>query len=341
MLTPVNIRLQVVLLLLCVSPCFSQTLPGLLPLSDADSSYIRKFSLDKEVRFTYGAQGNNLSLGSTRDDGTKVNGDIYKNTNDYIGAGITYGWLDGDISFSLRGTTYLKEERSNLTQFKLAFSYTRRKIVFRPYYSESTGVVVSGSDNEFESTPSLQEVKLGMQITYLFNSSRYSYRASMYQSEYQVKTAGSFLIRIDPFYRSLGTNDGSMIPPAHDLATRFGEQTGLEYIRSPGLLVLPGYGINVVVRDTRFFISPIVFAGLGLAQNMYETTTSKGSYTSLEYAANVVLNTGYNGSAYYAKIQFAWSLGYTSLDPTYLTNSNLTCVMTGGIRFKNLKRIVQ
>lgn len=331
------IRLQVAVLLFSISPCFGQMLPGLLPLADADSGYVKKFTLDKEIRFFYGGQGNNLSLGSIRDDGTQLNGDLYKNSSDYIGAGITYGLLDGDISFSLRGTTYLKEERSNLTQFKLAFSYTRRKIVFRPYYAKSTGVVLSGSDNEFESKPSLEEVKLGLQIIYLFNHSRYSYRAAMYQSEYQLKTAGSFLIRIDPFYRSLGTKNGSMIPAAYDLPARFGEQAGLEYISSPGLLVLPGYGINVVVRDTRFFISPMVFAGLGLAQNMYETTGGNGSFTSVEYAAHAVLNGGYNGSRYYTKFQLTWSSGYTSLDPTYLTNSNLTCVLTGGIRFKDLK----
>lgn len=319
------------------SPCFSQPLPGLLPLVDADSNYIKKFDRDREVRIFYGGQGNNLSLGSTRDDVTNLNGDLYKNTNDYIGVGITYGLLDADISFSLPGTTYLKEERSNLTQFKLAFSYTRRKVIFRPYYSESTGVVISDSDHAFESAPSVQEIKLGMQITYLFNSSTYSYRASMYQSEYQVKTAGSFLVRIDPFYRSVGTKDGSMVPATHDLESRFGEQTGLEYIRSPGLLVLPGYGINIVVRDTRLFISPIVFAGFGFAQNMYETTSGKGSSTSLEYAANVVLNAGYNGSRYYSKLQVTWSTGYTSLDPTYFTNSNLTCVLVAGVRFKKLK----
>lgn len=335
-LTPAT-GLLAVLLLVSLSPCLGQVHYPLLLRTDADSNYVRKFVYKNEIRMFYGVQGNNLSLGSTRDDETKLNGDIYKNTNDYIGLGITYGWLDGDISFSLPGTTYLKEERSNLTQLKLAFSYTRRKVVFRPYFINSTGVVVSGSDNEFESTPSIQEMKMGMQITYLFNNSKYSYRASMYQSEYQLKTAGSFLIRIDPFYRTLGTKNGSIIPAAYDLATRFGKQTGLEYIHSPGLLVLPGYGINIVVRDSRFFISPMVLAGLGFAQNMYETTMDKGSYTSLEYAAQVVLNAGYNNDRYYARIQFAWSSGYTSLDPTYLTNSNLMCVLTGGLRFRDWK----
>src|SRR6478736_4508793 len=315
-----TLRLLTVLLFFVASSCFSQSQPGLHTLPDADSAFIRKFNWTNDIRFFYGLQGNNSSLGSKRDDGTRINGDLYQNTNDYIGAGITYGWLDGDISYSIKGTTYLKEERSNLTQLKLSFSYTRRRIVFRPYYSNSEGMVVSDSENEFESTPSLHDTRLGMQVTYLFNSSKYSYRAAMYQTEYQLKTAGSFLLRLDPFYRRLGAKTG-MIPSAYDQVSRYGEQTGLQYIKSPGLLVSPGYGINIALRDPRFFISPMVFAGIGFAQNKYETTHGKGSYTSLEYGANMMLNAGYNGIRYYSRLQFNWSAGYTVLNPTYLTNS--------------------
>jgi len=329
--------LLVVILLWSGLPCLGQSTTQLEPVADADSAYVQKFILKNEVRLLYGGQGNNLSLGSTRDATTQINGDLYKNTNDYIGFGVTYGWLSGDISFSLPGTTYLREERSNLDQFKLGFNYTRREVVLRVYLIESTGVVVSGSDNEFESTPSIHETKLGLQITYLFHPSRYSYRAAIYQSEYQLKTAGSFLVRFDPFYRRLGRKGENMIPPTHDLESRFGDQAGLEYIQSPGLLILPGYGINIALRGTRFFISPIVVAGFGLAHNMYKSGNGEGSFTSIEYAADIALHAGYNGNRYYSKIQFNWSLGYTVLDPTYLTNSNLTCVLTGGFRFNRLK----
>jgi hypothetical protein len=198
-------------------------------------------------------------------------------------------------------------------------------------------VIISGSEGEFQSEPSLHEIKLGMQIIYLFNPSKYSYRASMYQSEYQLKTAGSFLLRMEPFYRSLGTKGGSMIPAAYDTPARYGEQTGLEYVRAPGFLVLPGYGVNFVVRGTQFFISPIVFAGLGVAHNMYKAQKGTGSFTNVEYAGHFTLNAGYNGSRYYAKTQFNWSSGYTFLDPSYLTTSNLTLVFTVGMRFPNLK----
>lgn len=319
--------------------CFCQTTQDLVALANADSAYVKKYFLKNDFRLFYGGQGNNLALGSKRDEETQLNGNLYTNTNDYIGLGITYQWLDGDLSFALPGTTYLKEEQSNLTQFKLGISYTQRKLAFRAYYSDSKGIVVSDANDEFQSEPSLHEVKFGMQIIYLFNASKYSYRASMYQSEYQLKTAGSFLLRAEPFYRSLGTNSGSMIPPAYDLSARFGEQAGLEYIKAPGLLILPGYGINFVIRGSRFFVSPILFAGIGVAQNMYKTTDGKGSFTSVEYAGNFTLNTGYSGNRHYLKIQLNWSAGYTLLDPTYLTNSNLTVVFMAGIRFSDLKRL--
>jgi hypothetical protein len=83
-----KIGLLALFLLLAASSGFGQAAPKLLPLADADSNYVRKFELNKEFRFLYGLQGNNLSIGSSRDSDTQLNGDLYKNTNDYIGAGI-------------------------------------------------------------------------------------------------------------------------------------------------------------------------------------------------------------------------------------------------------------
>ncbi len=311
-----------------------------LTIEDADSNYVRKHALPNDLRLFYGAQGNSLSLGSKRDSNPDLNGDVYTNTNDYFGAGITYKWIDGDMSFSLPGTTYLKEERSNLTQIKLGISYTLRKIAFRGYFQESKGVVISGANNEFETTPSIHETRLGLQITYLFNAIKYSYRASLYQSEFQMKSAGSFMVRVEPFYRSLGGQGRSMIPADWDTAARYGEQVGLEYVKAPGLLILPGYGFNFALADSPWFISPMVFAGLGTAFNTYEGKNGKSNYTNIEYAANFNLNMGYNGSRYYSKIQFNWSAGYSLLNPTYLTSSNMLLSLWVGIRFMDVEKFI-
>jgi hypothetical protein len=313
---------------------------NLLVLQDADSNYVRKHSLTNELRLFYGGQGNNISLGTTRNGDPNLNGDIYTNSNDYIGGGITYKWLDGDLSFSLPGTSYLKEERSNLTQFKLGISYTLRKIAFRGFFHDYKGVVVSGSEDEFQTTPSLHERRLGMQITYLFNSDKYSYRASLYQSEFQVKSAGSFMIRVEPFYRSLGGEGSSIIPAFYDRAALYGDQAGLEYIKALGILVFPGYGFNFVIPQSRLFISPMMFAGVGAALNRYQGQSGEFNYSNIEYAASFNLNMGYNGSRYYSKIQFSWSAGYAPLNPSYLTSNNLMLSLWVGMRFSNLEHFI-
>jgi Domain of unknown function (DUF4421) len=332
-----NFKAGFILIFILVNRFFGFTQPVLLPLADVDSSFVRKYSLKNDLRLIYGMQGNNLSLGSRNEGDPSVNGNIYTNTNDYLGMGMTYKWLDGDFSFSLPGTTYLHEERSNLTQFKLGMSYTLRKIAFRGYVQDSKGVVVSGANNEFQTAPTLHERKWGLQITYLFNSTKYSYRAALYQSEFQMKTAGSFLFRIEPFYRNLGGQSGSMIPTTFDTPERYGDQAGLEYIKAPGVLFMPGYGINIAIPNTPFFISPMVFAGVGAAFNSYQSNNGKNSYTNFEYAANFNLNAGYNGSRYYSKIQFYWSAGYSPLDPSYLSSNNLTLVVTAAFRFRDIE----
>jgi hypothetical protein len=314
--------------------------PNLLTLVDADSNYVRKHVLPNDLRLFYGGQGNSLSLGSKRENAPDFNGNIYANTNDYIGLGITYKWLDGDMSFSLPGTTYLREERSNLTQFKLGMSYTLRKIAVRGYFQESKGVVIAGANNEFQSTPSLHETRLGLQVTYLFNAGKYSYRAALYQSEVQMKSAGSFMVRLEPFYRSLGGQGTSMIPAAWDVATRYGEQAGLEYVKAPGILVLPGYGFNFVFADSKLFISPMVFAGLGAAFNTYEGINGKVNYTNMEYAATFNMNMGYNGSRYYSKLQFSYDAFYSPLNPSFLTATNVMLSLWVGMRFNDIERFI-
>jgi Domain of unknown function (DUF4421) len=334
------VRVGYILIVILFNQFFGFAQTDLVSLADADSNYVRKHTLPNDIRLFYGLQGDNISLGSKNEGDPNLNGNVYTNTNDYVGMGITYKWLDGDLSFSLPGTTYLNEERSNLTKFKLAMSYTLRKIALRGYFQDSKGVVVSGTENEFQTTPSLHERKIGLQITYLFNALRYSYRASLYQSEFQMKTAGSFMVRVEPFYRNLGGQRESMIPAAYDVVTRYGDQVGLEYIKAPGVLVMPGYGINFVMPNSRLFISPMIFAGVGAAHNTYQSKNGKSTYTNVEYAANFNLNMGYNGSRFYSKIQFQWMAGYAPLNPSYFTSTSLTLSLWVGFRFRDIENFI-
>lgn len=314
----------------------AQSLAGTDVVFGVDSIYIRTFAKRHDARVFYGAQANRSVLGSLRDGSPDLTRSVYNNTNDFIGLGLTYKWLDFDASFSLPGTTYLNEERSNLEQFRLSGSYTRRKVAYRGYISDSRGMIVSGNEEEYESSPSLHDVRIGIQATIIFNEQKYSYRAALYQSERQTQTAGSFLLRVEPFFRDLGSKGQAMVPEPYDLRSRFDELVGLTYIKAPGLLVMPGYGVNIVSNRSKLFVSPILLAGAGAAFNRYEADTGKGTYTNLEYAMYFLLNAGYNGSRYYSRLQFMYSAGYSPLQPAYLSNNSLMLTLLVGYRFSGI-----
>jgi hypothetical protein len=319
-----------------IHAAYAQPINELVALRDADSVYIRTFARSNDLRLFYGGQGNRLVIGSVRDGSPDLTRSLYNNTNDYIGIGATYKWLDGDLTFSIPGTTYLNEERSNLDQFRLSAGFSQRKITYRGYLSDRKGVVISGNNNEYQSPPSLHEFRMGIQATYNFNAEKYSYRATLYQSERQMKTAGAFLLRVEPFYRNIGANGETLVPEPYDTQARFGELTGLTYVKAPGLIVMPGYGVNFVIGKSGFFVSPIVLAGAGLAFNRYGSDRAEGTRVNLEYSGYLLMNAGYNGGRWYSRIQCSYAIGYSPIEPAYLTSNDLNVSLLIGYRFRDL-----
>lgn len=306
------------------------------PNNPVDSIFIATHFLKNDIRVFYGVQANSIIYGSSNDSNPSLSGDLYKNINDYIGVGITYKLIDGNLYFSLPGTTYFNQERSNLKQFSLSLSSTGNQFAFRGYLHDTKGAIAETPDTGFESTPSLHEFKIGAQLTYIFNSKKYSYRAALFQSERQKKTAASFMIRLEPFYRELGAKNG-ITPSAYDTEERFEDQKGLTYLHAPGLMLLPGYGATFSWKQGSYFLSPMIFAGPGLAFNTYSGEKGKLHKTNVEWSGSFLINGGYNGNRMYYKVQTAFSIAYTKIDPAYLFKKNGEVEILFGYRFSDLE----
>ena len=303
---------------------------------DADSTYIIRYIREDDIRVIYGGQGSNISYGSTNDGDALFGEALYNNVNDLAGFGLTYKFIDFDLTFSLPKVRIMDEERQNLSQFRLAYSYTMRKLAIRGYISESKGVIVQQSREGTESDPDVHIFKVGAQVTYYFNYSKYSYRSANFQNELQRKTAGSLLVRAEPFYRSLGMQN-ALIP---DDRLLYGEQAGLEYVRTGGLMLMPGYGYNLAIRCGKFFVSPIIFLGPGLTVNGYEAADDKHTFMNIEWAGSFALNAGYNGPKFYATFRTIYDVGYFNLDPSYFTTSDLKITLTVGWRFNHFETFI-
>ena len=302
---------------------------------DADSTFIMKYTREDDIRLIYGGQGSNISYGTTNDGSALFSDALYNNVNDLAGFGLTYKFIDFDLAFSLRNVNIMDEERQNLSQFRFAYSYTMRKLAIRAYFSDAKGVIVEQSKGTTQTDPDVHLFKIVTQVTYYLNNSRYSYRSANFQNELQRKSAGSILVRAEPFYRSLGMQT-AMIPKE----VLFGPQAGLEYVRTGGLMLMPGYGYNLAVREGRLFVSPIIFLGPGFTINGYKAEDGKHSFLNIEWAGSFALNVGYNGPKAYATLRGAYDVAYFKLDPSYFTSSDVKITLTLGWRFGHFENFI-
>lgn len=312
---------------------------GLALQTGVDSLYIRKFARPDIVRGFYGTQGTAVQYGSVHKDNPNLNTARYSNVNDFVGFGLTYKIIDADVSFSLPATRLVQQDLQNLTQFRLALGFTLRKYIVRAFYTDSKGVIASDPEGRFQSTPDIHQYRMGAQFTWIFNSSRYSYRAFMFQDERQLRSAGSFLLRLEPFYRGLGVGS-TLVPSSLDNVAAYGDMVGLEYLKAPGLLVMPGYGGTITLQNGRFFISPMLQAGGGVAFNFYKGRAGEFAYTSWELSGSAVLNAGYNGKLLFANTSFHYDVNYAPVKPAYFLTSNVRMSITVGYRFSHLEKFI-
>jgi len=256
-----------------------------------------------------------------------------------MGVGITYKILDADLSFSLPQTRLLEEDRENLDQFRFSLSYTGRQFAVRGVLSDVKGMVVTDPLARFESAADVHQFRVCAQLTYIFNHQKYSYRAAMFQNELQRKTAGSFLLRVEPFYRGLGAGSG-LVPSTYDNIQTYGDQAGLQYLNAVGVLAMPGYGITITPFGEKFYVSTLAFAGPGVAFNYYQARENKYTYTNWEWAGMAALNVGYNGTRTYLNLNVTTDINHIPLNPAYFTSTNLKISLTFGFRFFNLESII-
>ncbi len=313
-------------------PGFAQ--PALLAIDGVDSLYVMGHARKNDIRAHYTSQRYLLEYGHKKS-GTISSG-RFTNVSDLLGGGFTYKFLDLDLTFSLPSSHIMETGVQNLQQFRLSGSYSSRRWTIRGYWLQSMGLVAADASGQFVSGPSIDMLSLGFPITYYFNYRKYSYKAATFLNEVQRRSAGSMLLRIEPFYRRLGV--GKSIPPdSLDVATTYGEQSGLKYAYAPGVVVMPGYGYNFTTSDGRWFVAPVVFVGGGVAVNTFRGKTGEKTTVNMEYKAAAMLNAGYNGRRWYAFLRSSIDADYFILNPSFFLTTDIKLGITVGYRFNNFE----
>ena len=306
---------------------------------DADPGYITKFKRKNVARVFYGAGDFGLIWGSTNLQNGTTHLKFTSNGSDFIGVGLGYKFIDFDLSFSLPNTSVIATEREQVTQFQFAMSFTSRMYTTRAYIMSYRGMIAVSDNNSFQSAPDIHYARYGAQFTYFLNGEKYSFRAASFQYELQKKTAGSFFLRAEPFYRTVTPGD-KFVPDSLDKVAVYGLQTKIDYIRAPGIYCLPGYGINFVRGGGRWYFAPMIFAGPGLAFNSYKGSGGAYNATRVEWSGLASVNTGFSNARLYADLYAYVDANYSPLNPSYLLAGRYKIVFSFGWRFVNLEHFL-
>jgi len=263
-------------------------------LGDIDTNYIEDFSDKLVLRSFLKRKFNELEIEDNKND-RKI---LYKPNQSFsLGGGFNYKWLGIDLAFKLPQAEGQEETFGKTKAFDFQANIYMRKFAIDVFYLKYQGYYIENSDEYGQLEDKIQDSKLesgiiGVNLNYLFNHSKFSYRAAYLQNERQKKSAGTFLLG-GYFNRNNIKSDSSIIPK--DFWTEFNEAALITNAQFTQIGAQFGYAHSLVLK--KFYLTVSLGIGIGFQNAIStsivdETITNNNSVTS---KAQSRIAFGYNG----------------------------------------------
>ena len=199
--------------------------------------------------------------------------------------------------------------------FDLQTHFMFREFIVDLYMQWNTGYYISNpekvypfwNDNE-EIMPQRGDMRtniIGLNIQYLFNSERYSYKASFWQNEFQKRSAGSPMLGVEAYW-TLGMTDSMMVESAIPTTPFMGDQSfNQNDMLNAG--INGGYAYTFVWNE-KLSLSLCTLFGLSGCHNRVHYT--QDSYTLSKGISVGITNTtrismGYDIAKYYFGLSYS------------------------------------
>lgn len=127
---------------------------------------------------------------------------------------------------------------------------------------------------------------------FIKNRKRFSYSAAFNQSQFQKKSAGSFLLGIGFKYNRIMSDD--LIP---DDVNPYFFAPNVKSNKNLLLVLQPGYAYNIV--KSGFYFSNALLVGSGLQKQEYRTSSGKWSELAIPFVIKGKSGLGYNGKTFF------------------------------------------
>jgi hypothetical protein len=323
-------------------PVHGQLLGGSTAVQ-VDTNYIEVYKDELTTRLYISRKQNGYSLSESLFQSWMK----YKtNDNILIGLGYTYSFLTINLGVKLPFVNEDDELYGKSKYIDLQTNFLFRSYIVDLYLQWNSGYYLSNPDDVYNYWGNNEDIMpqrgdmrtniVGLNVQRLFNSERYSYKASFWQNEFQKRSAGTAIVGAEA-YRMLGMTDSLMvesaIPSSGYMDDELFNQNDMVNVGLNG-----GYAYTFVWAEKLYLSLWTMFGVSGAYHRVHYTpdsyTLSKGFSVGL--TNNTKISLGFNSRRYYV------GLSYSRFAMSTMTGSyrNWISYNTAHIRINFVKRIL-
>lgn len=265
-------------------------LPG-VALAQEDSTFFETFPDKVSARIYLSQKYTSFIL---KDNAYGYELKYWPNTTLNLGLGATYKWATINVAF---GFPFMNPDvgRGKSKYLDLQFHRYGRKMLidaygqfYRGFYLAPEGLATNEEDKYYV-RPDLFVNELGLSMQYIFNNKRFSYPAAFLQSEWQKRSAGTFLLGGEIFAGEIFA-DSTLIPARINAEVA---EENMERITFVELGPSAGYAYTLVVKK-HFFATASVSGSLDAGLNTLYTDEGEKREFGFRPNSMVRLAAGYN-----------------------------------------------
>lgn len=305
-----------------------------------DTAYIRAYRDELTTRLYLSRKQNGFNLSQTLIEPWMK----YKtNDNLVLGVGYTYSFLTVNLGVKMPFINRDNELYGKSKYLDLQTHTIFRRFVVDLYLQWARGYYLSNPQSvKYSGIPEgtypirgdMRTTIVGLNVNYLFNSERYSYRAAFVQNQFQRRSAGSPIIGVEGYW-VLGMTDSSMVPESVP-PSGFLDNQPFNQVDIANIGINGGYAYTFVWRE-KLYLSLSGIVGISGGYNQTHDSNSSNTYTS---GLTVGLTTSYRLSLGYNSDKYSVGLSFINLSMNNLAGSygDWFTFNTGNIRLNFVRR---
>jgi hypothetical protein len=231
-------------------------------------------------------------------------------TNDkmILGIGYTYTFLTINVGFKMPFLNQDEEKYGKTSYTDLSIRGIFRSLITETYLQWNKGYYLANPDdllsewNPSQGYPLRGDMRsnlIGVNIQYLFNSARYSYKAAFLQNALQKKSAGSPIVGFEGYWM-LGSTDSAMVGPSIPPSGYLGN-ISFNQVDIFNMGINGGYAYTFVWKE-KLYLSLSAILGPSVAKNVvHDSNASVTHYNSYSFGFTTSsrFSIGYNSNAYF------------------------------------------